>query len=348
MLTRILSLMFWVMWLGSFAWGEEGYLDNRSTADELVHSLYNAVNRQEYARAYGYFAAPPAKDYAAYEKGFADTLHVDVMTGSVSSDGAAGSIYFSVPTLIRAKDKKGDTKVFAGCYTVKAIMASAQEPPYRPLLIDKGALKPAGKDDFVLYMLPKCGPEVVDENSDASIDKAKALFVSQQTEHCSRAAETRGGANEPNVYEFAYRDEGASSSDPEQVSTVFEFQCFMGAYNEVRVYYIHDSSNGLALLSFAEPNFNFKYEDEESAKLTSMTLEGFSSTSELINSEVDEKQGEISSFSKWRGIGDASSNGVWKFRKGMFVLSDFEVDPTYNEKMDPITVMKDGKIVYSP
>lgn len=45
MLTRILSFMFWVMWLGSAVWAEEGYLDNRSTADELVHSLYNAVNR---------------------------------------------------------------------------------------------------------------------------------------------------------------------------------------------------------------------------------------------------------------------------------------------------------------
>lgn len=108
-------------------------------------------------------------------------------------------------------------------------------------------MKPAGKDDFVLYMLPKCGPEVADENND-----------------------------------------------------------------------------------------------------TSMVIEGFGSTSELVNSEVDEKQGEISSFSKWRGIGDASSNGVWKFRKGLFVLADFDVDPTYNEEMDPISVMKDGKIVYSP
>ncbi len=69
------------------------YLDNRSDAAELVRSLYNAISRGEYGRAWDYFGdEKPAKDFSAFAEGYAGTARVEVETGAVSEEGAAGSI----------------------------------------------------------------------------------------------------------------------------------------------------------------------------------------------------------------------------------------------------------------
>ena len=104
------------------------------------------------------------------------------------------------------------------------------------------------------------------------------------------------------------------------------------------------SGNTLNLLSFPEPHTDIKYVGEDSIKLKSMVVDGFDATQELTNSEYDEKTKSITSFAKWRGIGDASSNGTWVFVDGQFVLKDFDIDPTFDEKQNPITVIKNGKI----
>ena len=88
---------------------EDKYLDDRSDAAALVRSLYNAVNRKEYARAWDYFGdQKPAKTYDKFVKGYADTARVDVATGGISEEGAAGSIFYQVPVAIRATGKDGD------------------------------------------------------------------------------------------------------------------------------------------------------------------------------------------------------------------------------------------------
>ena len=211
-MVRFLAALFLVAF-ANFGFADTYNVD-RSTAAELVRSLYNAINLHEYARAYDYFSQPPAKDYATYEQGFTDTARVDVIIGEVFSDGAAGSIYYSVPTAIRATDSKGGTKYFAGCYTVRAVNASIQEPPFRPLHIEKGALKPAKADDYSASFLPKCGEgESADPVADASVEKAKAMFVGSQLELCDKVEDTRGGINEPDVYKFNYKDEGATAEE---------------------------------------------------------------------------------------------------------------------------------------
>ncbi len=326
---------------------EADYRDNRSTAADVVRSLYNAINRHEYARAYDYFAVPPAKDYATYEAGFADTDHVDVLLGEASQDGAAGKTYYSIPTAIKSTDTKGNTKYFAGCYTVVALNGGIQEPPFRPYQIEKGALKSIAKDDFVTYALPKCGPEpeLADENP--SVEKAKALFVAEQRGHCTKVDETLAGENEPAVYSLKYRDEG---SDQDNVTTLYVFSCQLYAYNEAWVFYVHDSVEGLRLLSFAEPHVVTTHPkgDDEGAKLESIKVEGFTSATTLINADFDKKTQTITSFSKWRGLADASSNGAWRFARGEFVLKDYDVDPTYNGEMDPISILKDGQFQKLP
>ena len=320
---------------------EADYKDDRSSAADVVRSLYNAINRHEYARAYDYFAIPPAKNYAIYEAGFAETDHVDVLLGEASQDGAAGKTYYSIPTAIKSTDTKGNTKYFAGCYTVVAVNGSIQEPPFRPYQIEKGALKSITKEDFVTYALPKCGPEPDLANENPSVDRAKALFVAEQQGHCAKVAETLAGENEPVVYSLKYRDEGA---DEDSVITLFVFSCQLYAYNESSVFYGHEGVEGLRLLSFAEPHVVTTHPkgDDDGAKLESIKVDGFTSTTLLINADYDEKTKTITSFNKWRGIADASSNGAWGFARGDFILKDYDVDPTFNEEIDPISILKDG------
>ncbi|HEV7719201.1 MAG TPA: hypothetical protein VGO70_09535 [Arsenicitalea sp.] len=133
----------------------DAYSDNRSDAAAVVRSYYNAVNRHEYARAYGYFGqnqAPSA--YDAFVKGYANTTHVEVAIGKALSDGAAGSIYYTLPVAIDARDSKGGHKQFAGCYVLRLVQPTIQEPPFEGMHIEKGGLKPT--KGALKAILPRC------------------------------------------------------------------------------------------------------------------------------------------------------------------------------------------------
>ncbi|TIQ18702.1 MAG: DUF1176 domain-containing protein, partial [Mesorhizobium sp.] len=70
---------------------DAAYVDDRSDAEAVIRSLYSAINRQEFARAWDYFGdTKPAKDFEEFVKGYDGTEKVDVKTGGVSEDGAAG------------------------------------------------------------------------------------------------------------------------------------------------------------------------------------------------------------------------------------------------------------------
>ena len=336
--------------LCSTARADDGYLDNRSNAENLVRSFYNAVNLHQYARAYDYFANPPAKDFETFQKGFEDTDHVDVLIGGVVGDGAAGSIFYSVQTAIKAKGTDGKIKYFAGCYTVRAINGAIQEPPSRPLQIDKASLKPIKEDDYRVYALPKCADQTAETPVPSdSIDTAKARFVEDMGGQCDKTAETSGGANEPTVFPVTYHAKGSDKSEPDTKVTLYVFECSMAAYNASEVFYLFDAL-GLHRLSFAEPHMDITYNPggEQDSKLKSMKVDGFTATEQLINAEFDDKTNSISSFSKWRGIGDASSNGTWVFDDGQFVLKDYDVDPTYDGEQNSVTVIQGGKIKLAP
>ena len=229
---------------------------------------------------------------------------------------------------------------------VRAVNGAIQEPPFRPLLIYKGALKPGKDDDFATYGLPTCGDAATDTNqATATIEDAKARFIAEQEGHCQKVEETRGGISEPHQYKIKYKQAGSAANDPLTEVSLFVFDCTMAAYNESQVFYLSETSgNQLNLLSFSEPHLDLKYADEESKTLKSMTVDGFTASHELTNSDYDEKSATITSFAKWRGIGDASSQGKWVFVDGQFILRDFDVDPTYDEKQNPISVIKGGKI----
>ncbi len=332
---------------------DEPYLDDRSDAVQLIRSLYNAVNRHEYARAFDYFSSPPAKSFEAYVQGYADTEAVAVITGEVLADGAAGSTYFTVPTAIRAEDAKGGTSYFSGCYTVRAVNASVQDPPFRPLRIESAKLKVSKADSYNRYSLPECGDggSTAEEGppDDATLlAQAKAAFGAEMAKQCDKTAETLGGANEPDVFKIGYKPDYAGADEPETIYTLFAFACSMAAYNSSEVYYGHDSVSGLRRVSFASPHLAITYADEENAALKSMVVEGFTSDDMLTNSEYDPATRSIHHFAKWRGIGDASSNADYRFVEGQFVLTTYDVDPTTDGEMNAYSIVKDGKVQPEP
>ncbi|MFO1105163.1 MAG: hypothetical protein U1E34_03605 [Amaricoccus sp.] len=120
---------------------EAPYLDDRSDPVALIRSYYNAIDRQEYARAYSYFSEDMAPDYAGYVKGYAETAHVALTVGAPVSEGAAGSIYTTVPIALEATDLEGKRTVYAGCITARQVQPSIQEPPFRPIQIAAATLR---------------------------------------------------------------------------------------------------------------------------------------------------------------------------------------------------------------
>ena len=133
---------------------QPAYLDDRSTAASLVRSFYNAVNRQEYARAYTYFGNSAPQPYATFANGYANTAFVTVVTGAAVSDGAAGSIYFTLPVAIDALQSNGTHKQFAGCYVTRLVEPTIQDPPATPMFIYKASLQVAHGN--VHALLPHC------------------------------------------------------------------------------------------------------------------------------------------------------------------------------------------------
>lgn len=120
------------------------YIDNRSTATDVIRSLYSAIDRGEYLRAWSYFHEPERPELESFVEGYAGTASVRLATGDERSEGAAGTVYWTVPVAIEAVRTDGTIAVFAGCYTLSQPSPHAQAvPPFQPIGIHDGALHPA-------------------------------------------------------------------------------------------------------------------------------------------------------------------------------------------------------------
>ncbi|MCV6586397.1 MAG: hypothetical protein OIF47_12740 [Marinibacterium sp.] len=140
-----LAAMLTVAVFGPQARAETQYLDDRSTPQTLVQSYYDAINKQQYARAYGYFTpdAAPA-DFASWSAGYAKTKSVSVQFGPTQPDPGAGQIFWALPVAISALGTDGQTSVFAGCYTIHLTNPGMQmDPPFQPMSIQSAHLSPS-------------------------------------------------------------------------------------------------------------------------------------------------------------------------------------------------------------
>ena len=149
-------------------WGAPGtgidatrYIDDRSAGEELIRSYYNAVNRKEYSRAYGYWeaGAPQLSAFAPFAAGYANTKAVALSTKPGTSDAGAGQTYYRVPAVVTASNADGSTTIFAGCYTLHLGSPNAQAtPPFRPLAIQSARIAQAASGSSVSDLLSSACP----------------------------------------------------------------------------------------------------------------------------------------------------------------------------------------------
>jgi hypothetical protein len=93
--------------------------ENRSDPIASLSSYYEAINSKDFRSAYGYWESSPSS-YEQFAKGFADTDRVRLLVElPLRLEGAAGSSFAEIPTIIVATTRSGNERVFAGCYTLR-------------------------------------------------------------------------------------------------------------------------------------------------------------------------------------------------------------------------------------
>jgi hypothetical protein len=166
--------------------------------------------------------------------------------------------------------------------------------------------------------------------------RAKEAFLATYKEACAGADDDKMEDRQPQIFEMKYRETSDEAEAPDRTVTVYQFECTRGAYNLGQVFFLKDDFGQLQPLTFAEPDIHVNYENEDSeGKVLGIDVIGFNASNILINSSVDAAKATITSASKWRGVGDASSSGVWILKAGRFVLSTYEVDASYDSEINP-------------
>ena len=134
---------------------KDNYLDDRSDAVLVLSSYFNAINLQEYARAYGYWDASDLPPYTDFKDGYANTLSVTFAAGDVFADAGAGNRYYSVPVVIRSQLDDGTQQTFAGCYVLHMSVAAIQaSPPFRPLAIRSANIAEVANTGDMMQSMP--------------------------------------------------------------------------------------------------------------------------------------------------------------------------------------------------
>jgi len=116
----VLALMsFAVLVQGQTSENRTTETGNRSDPVTTLASYYNAINAHDYRSAYGFWNSPPSS-FEQFVRGFADTNRVRLLVEPTTRiDGAAGSAYAEISTIIVATTRSGNERLFAGCYVMR-------------------------------------------------------------------------------------------------------------------------------------------------------------------------------------------------------------------------------------
>jgi heat shock protein HslJ len=127
---------------------ENGAQDNRNDPLTTLASYYSAINARDYRRAFRFWDSPPSS-FDQFARGFADTdrvrLLVDPATGV---EGAAGSVFAQIPTIVIATTRSGNERVFAGCYVMRR--SNVQDRGWQIYRADISAVEPSTRLSRIL------------------------------------------------------------------------------------------------------------------------------------------------------------------------------------------------------
>lgn len=177
------------------------------------------------------------------------------------------------------------------------------------------------------------------EGTVPSIADVQAIFDSVYATACPRFPD--GPYEDPQSFDIRFRYESDDETQPDRLLALYQFFCFAGAYNASYVFFSWDAIEGLRPVALPTPQLDVQYppDDYEMATITSLAIIGYLARPLVTNASFDPATKTISSYSAWRGIGDASSGGTWVFKEGDFVLETYFVDPTYDGEAIPRTII---------
>lgn len=93
--------------------------NDRTDAIGTLAAYFDAINAKDYRRAYRFWESPPSS-YAQFARGFADTDRVRLLVEpQMRTEGAAGSSYSEITTIVVSTTRGGNEHVFAGCYVMR-------------------------------------------------------------------------------------------------------------------------------------------------------------------------------------------------------------------------------------
>jgi len=181
--------------------------------------------------------------------------------------------------------------------------------------------------------------------SDDTAKKVQKAFDSLYGELCRPSNGTE--RIEPEVHSTTFAYDSAGDAGEPQNFTLYRYHCFFGAYNETAVYLAANHYGEVQPVSFAVPVFDAIHENDNSDEaVESIRTTGFTTENLLINSEVEPDTLTIRTMSRWRGLGDASSSGTWRFHEGKFVLEAYDVDASYDGAVNPRRIYGAGTPSY--
>ncbi|WP_160116001.1 DUF1176 domain-containing protein [Candidatus Halocynthiibacter alkanivorans] len=143
------------------------------------------------------------------------------------------------------------------------------------------------------------------------------------------------GFTHENTLTWAIQSPVQQGVQAEGKSTLIHLECSHGAYNFLSVWMIEQSDGELRPVSFPSPWL--------SRETTPPSVMGIGVTYILFNSGFDPDTRTITSYAMGRGMGGAHSAGAWVLRGNRFLLTNYEVDNTFDLVVNPVTVYSVGE-----
>ena len=108
---------------------EPAYLDDGSTPELLIRSFYNAVDRFELPRAWGYLNPDFRPEYEDFFAEFGRVKSVELVFGFLQGYGRAGGVDYTLPVIVQLVDDKGEYSYQTGCIGVVWPFSDPWDPP---------------------------------------------------------------------------------------------------------------------------------------------------------------------------------------------------------------------------
>lgn len=175
--------------------------------------------------------------------------------------------------------------------------------------------------------------------ADEKLDKVAAIFKVQYASFCD-TLRPESMPTSPIATEFSFSYSYKNAPKENNIWTLYEFPCTQGAYNFGSVFYTHDNYEEIRAVHFAypQPDITNADPDDYESDVVDIKIKGYSTQDVLFFVDFDPETLMLKHTVHWRGLGDASEGGTWKFENGGFVLVQYQYDASYDGEVNPIIV----------